>query len=98
QAKPEGADLPAKVRPEPGPADLAPLHVVQDYRDDRGPPDEKGPDHGRRADDPDDQAGRVERIDDVSPGDERFRRAGGWRRPRRGGHGAPSLIGSVTLP
>src|SRR5712692_9729146 len=50
--EPERADLPAEVRLDPRPAGVAPLRVVQDDGDDRGPPDEKGAHDGGGGDDP----------------------------------------------
>src|SRR5687768_1599734 len=40
-AKPEGADLPAEVRLEPGAVGVVPLHVVHHDRHDPGDADEK---------------------------------------------------------
>src|SRR6267378_222806 len=42
RAEPERADLPAEVRLEPRAAHLAPLRVIEDDGDDRGPAEEKG--------------------------------------------------------
>lgn len=56
QSKPEGSDLPAKMRVKPGTASFAPLDVVEDDRDDRWPAGEKCPDHGSRANDTGQQA------------------------------------------
>src|SRR5258707_14924659 len=59
RAEPERADLPAEVRLEPRAAHLAPLHVIQDDGDDRGPAEEKGAHDGGGGDDADEQADGV---------------------------------------
>ena len=63
QAEPERADLPAEVRLEPRAAGVAPLHVVEDDGDDRGPAGEEGADHRGRRHDAHEQADRVQRVD-----------------------------------
>ena len=67
QPEPERADLPAEVRLQPGAARFAPLHVVQDDRDDRRPAGEERADDGRGAEDAGEQAERVQRVDDLRP-------------------------------
>src|SRR6267142_1246859 len=80
-AEPERTDLPAEVRLEPRPAHVAAVDVVEDHRDDRRPADEEGAHHGGRADDAGDEAGRVQRVDDVGQPPQERARLG--RRPRR---------------
>src|SRR5207237_7596559 len=72
KAPPERANLPAEVRLEPRAARLAPLHVVQDDGDDRGPPREEREHDARGRDDTRDQADRVKAVAHVRPGDQRL--------------------------
>src|SRR5439155_3259521 len=51
EPEPERPDLPAEVGLEPGAARLAPLHIVQDDGDDRGPASEEGAHDGGDAGD-----------------------------------------------
>src|SRR6267378_8537579 len=81
-AEPERADLPAEVPLEPRAAHLAPLRVIQDDGDDRGPAEEKGAHDGGGGDDADEQADGVERVDHVRQSNE------GRARLDDGGHGS----------
>src|SRR5688572_2977646 len=90
QPEPERADLPAEVRVEPCPARLAALDVVQDHRDERRPAEEKGADHGGRANDADQQAERVQTVDDVGQLDQRGVRLNDVEDGSGGDH-APSI-------
>src|SRR5438132_4458557 len=83
QAEPERTDLPPEMRLQPGAARLAPLRVIQNHRDDGWPAGQECAYDGRGADDPREQAERVQSIDDLCPGNERARRQSslicGWR-------------------
>src|SRR6185369_11738230 len=71
QSPPERANLPAEVRFQPRPSYVAPLHVVEDHGDDRGPPDEKRANHRGGPENSRQQAQRVQSVDDLGPGDQR---------------------------
>src|SRR5712691_9319199 len=64
--------LPAEMRLEPCPPHVAPLRVVQDDGDDGRPTGEKRAHHGGDADDPRDEAGSVQAVDDVRQLDQRL--------------------------
>ena len=75
QSEPECSDLPSKVRFEPCTSCLASLEVVQNDRDDRRPAGEERSYHGCSPDDTGQQAERMQRVHNVSPGDEGIRRS-----------------------
>jgi hypothetical protein len=74
QSVPEGPNLPQEMRFEPRPANLTAFHIVQDHRDNRRPPGQKRAEDGGGAEDPDEQAQRVERVDGLRPAVEGARR------------------------
>src|SRR5215217_4884962 len=83
-SEPECADLPAEVRVEPRSARVFALDVVHDDRDDRRPADQERSDDGRGAEDADEEAEPVQRVDDLCPLHERA--IGCWRGIRHVAH------------
>lgn len=67
QAVPEGPNLPAEVRLEPGAANVAALHVVEDHGHERRPTREECADDGRSPHDARRDTKRVQAVDHSRP-------------------------------
>src|SRR5512145_1523969 len=71
QGEPEGADLPAKMRFQPGAGDVAALQVIEKHRAQRGQAENETAGDGRRRGDADQHGDGVQAVDEMGELDQR---------------------------